>query len=845
MDKGKRRNAIIFREIGGTGRGLLPGLVMFLLLGYLFACARALRFLHPAAALFQFTPLYTFELVAASVGATYGLQRFVKRKNKAQSDGKRSRKMVLCFLFCFFVAFLLECTLFQYHHYGALKSSGQISTRDAETDWSTLRFGMLSLDSGDDNTERFYFSLAGILDGTESAERQEFIERTLSVPPNSKDEEYKQGLSEFLDRVEEYGIEEAYPKYVTYEDELAVVSFSNINRNIHSVHISPFFLLDGNKLTGEKIHSMKVSVLYSDEDNTLQQSATFTIVDGLEYTEYIPLYSVGEATNIDLCFGTRGSAFTEISLNEMIPLTPVLPRMILVSIILFFGYALLIYKYELLIVRFDKNSHRQNIGFAILLAFIFVYCSILSANYISFPYEEGSAGQYNKYLVDALMEGRVNLDIPTSPEYAAINRPYDRGYFYNLYGLDYLGEKIHWDAVYYNNSWYSYFGVVPAVILFLPFTALTGTYLPYPAACLLFGYLAIVFLLLIWRWFFIKVLNHTSYFVYLITSLALAMCSFVPFLIRRSFFYETVNLAGLMFCSAGLLLLFYYKEKRKTMLLSASCLCFALSVGCRPILVLCSILVPVCLWSELKKRWMEGKVRFTGLLLTIIVPYIIIAIPLMWYNYVRFGSVAEFGLSYQVTALNIGVQDKLNPVGKLYRALAGIKGYLFNPPSVTEEFPFITSALVKMDNGVHIAQYLGAVGIAWIPIVWLHFLLLGKRSKRIKHRSIVRFNTAAILLCVVMAALSATYCIQPRYEIDYAWLALLSGMSCIVFAYERCDGTEHELRGVERKISIVCILSIIMFFFLNFRGEVYIDGFQRPLAFDYYMRRVFSFFNGI
>ena len=224
-----------------------------------------------------------------------------------------------------------------------------------------------------------------------------------------------------------------------------------------------------------------------------------------------------------------------------------------------------------------------------MLLLLLGYCAFMAFTAVEFDYEPGSAGQYNHYLIDALMDGRVDLDLPTSEEYAALDRPYDRGQF-ELYGIDYLGDKVHWDTVFYNGKWYSYFGIVPAVLMFLPFTAITGQYLPYAVACLIMGYLAILFLLLIWRRFFKRNLSDAAYATYLLSSLALAMCSFVPFLQHRSVFYETVNLGGLMFCAAGMLLLLQYQDTQKKQWLAAACLCFALAVGCRPVLLFSSVI---------------------------------------------------------------------------------------------------------------------------------------------------------------------------------------------------------------------------------------------------------------
>lgn len=843
----KKNGSLLRTQMPASTKWILACFGVWVVLAYLFGCASSLQFLHPVMALFELTPLYALELLVASIGFLSIVKWFAEKKNGDTTTGHddkiKRRKLLLRFCTFFFIAFILECTFFQYHHYAYMGANSVISTRDSKDNWSTLRFAQLSLGSDSFFQETYYFSLADVLDGTEKdVDRIEFIQNTLQYPSNNRDEEYEQGLEEYNQRVEEEGIKAATPKYVTYDEDMAVITFSNLNKRISSVHITPFFLPEQNPITGDSTHSIDVVVLYTDDDNTLQQTAIFKIVEGQKYTEYIPVYPIGEATEFSICFSSRGAAFTEITLNEMIPLTPVLLRMLIVSGVLFFLYFLR--RFNIFSIRYNPTSRRQKIGIACIVGVLFLYFLIQAVNSISFPYEDGSAGQYNHYLIDALMDGRFNLDLPTSAEYASLNRPYDRNLFTSIYDLDYLGDKLHWDTVYYNGMWYSYFGIVPAIVLFLPYTALTGQYLPYQAACFIFGFVAVVFLLLIWRRLYNKYLSGTACVVYYLSSLVIGICTFVPFLLRRSFFYETVNLAGLMFCAAGLWLLLEYKEKRKKSFLIVSCLCFALSVGCRPILVLMSAYVPVLLWEEFQERWEKNKMGFFRWICIIAIPYILVAIPLMYYNYARFGSVFEFGLSYQVTALNIGVQDQLHPLGKLYRYLTGIKGFLFNPPSLSEAFPFVTVGLVAMSNGVHISQYLGAVGIAWIPVTWLHLGRIHTREIKKEHPILNRFIVSSLIICVVAAALSATYCIQPRYEIDYAWIAILSSLACLVFIYKKYED-KWGSQTVDALVTTLCVLSMIMFVFLNFRGEVFDDGFDRPMAFDYYFRRAFTFFEGI
>ncbi len=819
---------------------------------YVFGCLSYTCILNPVEALFCLTPIYSVEILVASIGLTYGIKCLVDRRRDVAQKSRSLIQIVLTFCLFFALAFILECTAFQYNHYGIMQSQTQLSTENEGTNWSTLRMGKISMGSDTDLFHmNFYFSLVDIFDGSKN-EQQEKIDTLNSfgirMPSNSFDEEYKSEIEEANRLAEESGVEAAYPLVVSYKDDLAVVRFDNVDTVVSSVYIEPFFLTDGNILTGKKTNSMDVMIIYSDEDNSLRQTDVHTIVEGAEYTNYIPLYSVGKVSSMSVCFVGEGAAFSEIRLNEMIPLTPVLLRMIVVSALFMVLYV--VRRYRLFSVKYNSESRHQKVFFIVMLALLFGYCLTLALNVVAFPkYEEGSAGQYNHYLVDSIIDGRLDLDLQTSERFAAIDRKYDINYWMKLYGIDYMSDDVHWDTVYYQGKWYTYFGVVPALIFFVPYTLISGQYLPYAAACLIQGYIGLVFLLLIWRRFYSKYLMNTPFLIYVLTSLALAFCSFVPFLIRRSFFYETVNLGGLMFCAAGFYLLIRYCDKRERpsyVMLAASCLCFALAVGCRPTMLLASILVPIFLWPEIKKSWQQRKSMVIRTVVAVAVPYIVVAIPLMWYNYARFGSPFDFGSTYQITVLNIDVQNLLSPIGKIYRSLTGVMANLFNAPLFTINFPYVTVKTIKNSGTAYIPQYLGAVGLLTVPVSWFLLGLWKTKALRKNEPLIGRFILAALIVCVVTAVISAPYCVQPRYEIDYAWLVVLASLSCLYFIYGKYNAEgDMSINWINRLVATACVVSIIMFFFLSFRGEVALEKGNDSLPFYFYIKRAFSFFEGV
>ena len=69
--------------------------------------------------------------------------------------------------------------------------------------------------------------------------------------------------------------------------------------------------------------------------------------------------------------------------------------------------------------------------------------------------------QYGR-VADALIHGRVWVDLPVDPALQAVDNPYDAATRSRLLAD---GVQLFWDYAYYDGHWYSYFGVLPAVLL--------------------------------------------------------------------------------------------------------------------------------------------------------------------------------------------------------------------------------------------------------------------------------------------------------------------------------------------------------------------------------------------
>ena len=135
-----------------------------------------------------------------------------------------------------------------------------------------------------------------------------------------------------------------------------------------------------------------------------------------------------------------------------------------------------------------------------------------------------SADNYYNLLVQGFRAGQLSLKMEVPTGFTHLADPYDpeanRLFRFAPYGM--------LDMSYYKGRLYLYFGVTPAVLLFWPYNALTGHYLSYGQAGVVFyalGFLAAAYVLFdLWRRYF----SSVSVWVAAVGTLVLGWASGVP-----------------------------------------------------------------------------------------------------------------------------------------------------------------------------------------------------------------------------------------------------------------------------------------------------------------------------
>ncbi|MBL8051255.1 MAG: hypothetical protein JNM46_08540 [Anaerolineales bacterium] len=336
-----------------------------------------------------------------------------------------------------------------------------------------------------------------------------------------------------------------------------------------------------------------------------------------------------------------------------------------------------------------ETTHPQNniipIILLILLSIIVVYVYIWVTT-IGRIEKWPSGKNYYWKLTQAFQHGQTYLLEEPNPELAKLEDPYDH---HQRKGLEYL-----WDTTYYDGKYFLYWGPAPAVIgVFV--SAITSK--PVTDTGLVFSFVIGIAL-------FSALLLYEIYKKFQIPTRVfwggiLASMINVPliWLLTRPTFYEVSISGGQFFLMAGFYFLFLGFRNPHINLgwLFASSLTFGLSGATRinllPAIIILTAIILLRIYLLNRRNFSQSISAFTAFL----IPLVIIALSLCWYNYIRFGSIFEFGHRYQLTgpALTADYKD----ISSLNYVLPNTYTYLFRLPNLSADFPFLTVPWIKQN----------------------------------------------------------------------------------------------------------------------------------------------------
>lgn len=424
--------------------------------------------------------------------------------------------------------------------------------------------------------------------------------------------------------------------------------------------------------------------------------------------------------------------------------------------------------------------------------------------------------QYQK-LAEAFRENSVALLEEPAEAFQSMVNPYDLDYREDILIRD--NATYLWDTVYFNGKYYVYFGVVPVLLFYFPYHVLTGGTLPnhiavfFALTLLLIGIIGALHEI-IKKWF-----PRLSLGTWFLTTEIFLLGSNLIYMAKRPDLYHVPIVTGLAMGMLGLWCFLRADEKDHISLkyLSAGSLLTALTAGCRPQLLLFMVFPVVLFGKYLFSKDFYKKKNGRQAILAAAIPILAVAAFLMYYNYVRFGSVFDFGASYNLTTNDMRYR------GWVWgRIPLGIFVYLLEPMSLLTEFPF-TKALYTTTQymGVTIQEYTPGGIFATHLFAWLAFpALFLRKNLDTAHRLPCILSISSLLSAsVILVADTEMSGILWRYFNDFSLFIMLAALLSVWIIFCMKKMTNPSVRKWLIILLLVCFISEVlfqgMFFFID------------------------------
>ena len=398
-----------------------------------------------------------------------------------------------------------------------------------------------------------------------------------------------------------------------------------------------------------------------------------------------------------------------------------------------------------------------------------------------------AANSYYNLLVEGFQAGQLSLKQEPPPALAQLADPYDPVANHPYRTPPTLAD----DLSYYRGRFYLYFGITPALLLFWPWTAITGHQLLHREAAALFcsvGFLATAALLGAIRR---RTFPAVRGWVKAASVLAIGLATGLPVMLQRSDVYEVSISCAYMLVALALAALWQslHTASGRPWWLMAASLSLGLAIGARPPVLFCAV---VLLFPLLPAARAD---RFR-LLLAAGLPLSLCGLGLMLYNLRRFGNAFEFGQHYQLSGIR---QDTVRHFSPSYLWF-NFRVYFLEPMRWQPRFPFVANSIpppLPAGHGI-VEKPFSPFGIlADIPFPWFAWaapLALRRVAAGAGRRRLGCFLAAAATLFAVPALVTCLFfgtC--SRYEVEFLpALVLLAVIG--VLALESAPASSPTLR---------------------------------------------------
>ncbi len=600
--------------------------------------------------------------------------------------------------------------------------------------------------------------------------------------------------------------------YKVTRDAGAIV-ISDINAPVKNIRID-----SSGSITGTS--PVHVKLLLSDEANTDLELSVTEVVPSIAESNYIRIYPDGNVREITIAFDVNevpDASGIDVKLNETRPFCIHVFRAVFIAVIaaliLLFWPGSKVYQIPL----FGRD--RNNIY--ILLALSAIVCLwmliVYAFNYDTTNfYRAGHVEAIYTYQSESFLKGHVWLDF-TPPKYLSeMANPYD--YNARLELARQTGESFKLDFAFFDGKYYSYYGIVPTLIFYVPFVALTGLHLNNSVPVLLMGVVFILFSFMLVYRLLNRCCPKVSLGIYFLLVLVFLFGTEAFYCAQTPHVYSVAFISAIMFTAIALYFWITASDKHfedNKMPLSKSrlligAMAMGLAIGSRPVFGLYALLAFPLFYSEIRERLFFSKKGIVNTM-CIVVPLLVIGAALLYYNKIRFGSFFDFGNTY-----NLSEMDLKNRHPGIRRLWLGIFEYLFQPMKISGRFPYVESIYDYQNRST---DYMGYMffdpvygGYFALCPVCLCVVFIRKFRKQLSEMKmywtcVVSLVFAAILLFMDIEMTGITL----RYQMDFGMFIVLTAVLILTVLIRKAEDSSYKNAFKFALIALIVLTGITVF----------------------------------
>ena len=517
---------------------------------------------------------------------------------------------------------------------------------------------------------------------------------------------------------------------------------------------------------------------------------SFRILKSDKRSQYVTNASPDGVKDVKLTFKVDVNNTVNIksfSVNERIPFS--------FSFFRFIGLLLII---EAIFLLFAYKNYRKPFNikyksqkYAVMASMIAVLLCVVVLFKMYAPADQKLFGpqvagnQMTKELVDALEDGHVYLNDSVPDSLKNLENPYD------MFARSKLSDPIKWDHLLFEGKYYSYYGIAPVVLIFLPYHKITGNYFSSGLACLLFSMIGLLFLgMAFWeivkRWF-----KKLEFRMALLGFLCVEFSTTILINVKVTNFYEIAQSSAFCFLAIG----FYFmitsnvfgKDKIKISRICLSSIFVSLAVLSRALSALYALaLVVWAVYGFIKyKKSNTKKSIIVKYVLAFSIPYVVFGVAQMMYNYARFHNPFDFGIGHTLT-----IYDYTHLTQTLGTTMTSVVNFFFTLPKVSSEFPFLHDNFDNLGmNGYYLQATSVAIGLFAICLPCWAFLYTPKAAKFFNKSQKIKLALCWLLpglvIPIIAVVMTWQYGYAARYGADFAWQVCLAALMLVFFMYSR------------------------------------------------------------